>query len=247
MKQTQTIMGMPATIQIADKLVSEAAFAEVFAYFRLVDEQFSTYKAESEISFINRRKLRLSEASRVMQDVFHLCETTKQQTDGYFDISKKEVYDPSGLVKGWAIEQAARILQEKGLQNYYIEVGGDIQMSGSAKDGAGWTVGIRHPFQPDKIVKVLQLSGQGVATSGTYIRGQHVYNPHALDQPIEDIVSLTVVGPNIYEADRFATASFAMGKQGIYFVEKLAGFEGYMIDKDGIATYTTGFEKYELH
>ncbi len=61
---------------------------------------------------------------------------------------------------------------------------------------------------------------------------------------VEGVVSLTVVGPNIYEADRFATAAFAMGEAGIMFIEKLPGFEGYMVNDNGIATFTSGFEKY---
>jgi thiamine biosynthesis lipoprotein len=64
--------------------------------------------------------------------------------------------------------------------------------------------------------------------------------------PLQDIVSLTVIGPNVYEADRFATAAFAMGKRGIYFIEQLPGFEGYMIDAAARATFTSGFERYVL-
>ena len=78
------------------------------------------------------------------------------------------------------------------------------------------------------------------------MRGQHIYNPKKPDEKINDIVSLTVIGPNVYEADRFATAAFAMGKDGIYFIEKLPDFEGYMIDKDGIAKMTSGFEQYAI-
>ena len=85
-----------------------------------------------------------------------------------------------------------------------------------------------------------------MATSGTYIRGQHIYNPFERSQPITEIVSLTVIGPNVYEADRFATAAFAMGRVCIDFIEQQNGLEGYMIDQDGIATLTSGFEKY-LH
>ena len=91
-------------------------------------------------------------------------------------------------------------------------------------------------------VKIVYLSGQGIATSGTYARGQHIINPLEPNVPITEIVSLTVIGPNVYEADRFATAAFAMGKSGIEFIENLEGFEGYMIDSQGIATYTNGFD-----
>ena len=57
-------------------------------------------------------------------------------------------------------------------------------------------------------------------------------------------VSVTVLGPNVYEADRFATAAFAMGSEGIHFIEGLSGFEGYLIDKSGIAALTSGFADY---
>jgi len=80
------------------------------------------------------------------------------------------------------------------------------------------------------------------ATSGTAARGQHIYNPHQPQQAIEDIASITVVGPDIYEADRFATAAFAMGRSGIMFIEQLPGFEGYLIDANAVATMTSGFD-----
>ena len=85
-----------------------------------------------------------------------------------------------------------------------------------------------------------------MATSGTYVRGQHIYNPHEPTKLIQDIVSLSVIGPDILEADRFATAAFAMGEQGIYFIENLPGFEGYMVNAQGIATQTTGFGAFVL-
>jgi thiamine biosynthesis lipoprotein len=108
-------------------------------------------------------------------------------------------------------------------------------------------VGIRNPFKIDEIVKVLSVTDCGVATSGTYIRGQHIYNPVSGVSEITDILSMTVIGADIYYADCYATAAFAMGQEGIGFIEALDGFEGYMIDKNGIATYTTGFERYVDH
>jgi thiamine biosynthesis lipoprotein len=88
------------------------------------------------------------------------------------------------------------------------------------------------------------VSDQAVATSGTYIRGNHIYSPKEKDRTEFEIVSMTIIGPNIYEADRFATAAFAMGSKGIHFIETLPDLEAYMINKKGIATMTTGFEKY---
>ena len=125
-----------------------------------------------------------------------------------------------------------------------MDAGGDIKACGKNSQGEKWRVGIRNPFKMDEIDKVLSVTDCGVATSGTYVRGQHIYNPKNSDDALTDILSLTVIGPDVYEADRFATAAFAMGRSGIDFIEVLPGFEGYMIDKDKQATYTTGFARF---
>ena len=236
-------MGMPITLEIIDEDVTAGAFQKIYDYFKYVDEKFSTYKSTSEISKINRGELDLAAASEDMQEIFRLADQTKKQTFGYFDIRHNGKYDPSGIVKGWAILQAYRILIESGFKHFYLDVGGDIQVAGQNSDGKSWQVGIRHPFEKDKIVKVLSIDNRGVATSGSYLRGDHIYDPLG-GKPLNDIVSLTVVGPDVYEADRFATAAFAMGKKGIEFIEKLPGFEAYQIDNQGIATLTSGFRNY---
>ena len=238
-------MGMPITVEIVDSQANEAIFDEVYAYFTHIDETFSTYKTTSEISAINSGELTLENASMEMQLVFAMCEETKRETNGYFDIkTPKGNYDPSGLVKGWSIWNAAQLLQKCGFANFYIDAGGDIQPRGRNAEGEKWVVGIKNPFNEVENVKVVRVNDEGVATSGTYIRGLHIYNPRAGNQPVNEIVSLTVIGPNIHDADRFATAAFAMGAAGIKFIESLNGFEGYMIDKNKVATMTTGFEKY---
>src|SRR2546425_4618494 len=245
MKQLQLLMGMPITVEVVDPSVTEADIENVFAYFRAVDATFSTYKEDSEISKINRGELCEEEYSDEMKTILALSEQTKQETHGYFDIQHNGSADPSGIVKGWATLQAAYMLKEARFTNFYIDAGGDIQVSGK-KGGNSWRIGIRNPFNRKEHVKVLAVTDKGIATSGTAIRGQHIYDPHHLQTPLLDIVSLTVIGPNVYEADRFATAAFAMGKRGIYFIEQLPGFEGYMIDASARATFTSGFERYVL-
>jgi FAD:protein FMN transferase len=240
-------MGMPVTLEVVDESASESLFDEVFNYFHTIDDKFSTYKDQSEISRLNRGDLKLDEASDEMKLIFELAEQTHRESNGYFDIHHNRIIDPSGIVKGWAIYNAAEIMSKKGFQNFYVDAGGDIQMSGNNSKGEKWRVGIRNPFNLDEIVKVLSVTDCGVATSGTYVRGQHIYNPLDAGKDITDILSLTVIGPDVYEADRFATAAFAMGRSGIDFIEALPGFEGYMIDKDKQATYTTGFARFVLN
>jgi FAD:protein FMN transferase len=242
MKKTNIIMGMPITVEVVDT-ISGSDLNSVFTYFKSVDKRFSTYKAASEISKINKGlpKKRWSEE---MKELLALCEETKKLTKGYFDIDYEGKLDPSGLVKGWAVHNAVKMLLDKGLKNFYIEAGGDIQAQGMNLDEQAWAVGIRNPFNIHEIVKVVRLSNQGMATSGTYVRGQHVYNPHNPGQEITNVKSLSVIADNVYEADRYATAAFAMGDHGIGFIEETPGLEGYMVNSEKVATYTSGFERY---
>ncbi len=242
MKRSELIMGMPITLEIVDHKDTEP-FNKIFDYFRLVDSKYSPYKKDSELSQINQG-LSKENWSSEMSQVMSLCEETKALSGGYFDVYSDGQIDPSGLVKGWAINNAANLLKDWGINDFYIEAGGDIQISGKNESGELWSVGIRNPFNIDEIIKVLKLTDIGIATSGTYLRGEHIYNPHDRTKTPSVIKSLTVIGPNVYEADRFATAAFAMGSNGIGFINALPGFEGYMIDENKRATYTKGFELY---
>lgn len=241
MKQTWQVMGMPVTL-IIPAITSPAMFKTVRDYFRYVDDHYSPYKPCSEVSKINAGLPR-RQWSAEMRSIWRRAEQTKRETHGYFNVMHNDRFDPSGLVKGWAIDNAAGILRRHGYQDFYVEAGGDIQVSGHNETGQPWQIGIRNPFDRHQNVKVLALSDRGIATSGTAIRGPHIYNPHGQTDPA--IVSLTVLGPNIYDADRFATAAFAMGRRGLEFIESLAGFEGYLITADRQATLTTGFEHYQ--
>jgi len=241
MKRIELIMGMPITVVIAG--AEESAADSVFDYFRVVDERFSTYKDTSEISAVNAG-LADEDWSADMREVMRLCAETKYLTHGYFNIERGGKLDPSGLVKGWAIQNAAQMLLDKGYADFYIDAGGDIQSHGTNEQGKPWRFGIRNPFSRDEIVKTVYVTTKGVATSGTAIRGQHIYNPLQPQKSIDDIVSLTVIGPNIYQADRYATAAFAMGQRGIQFIDATPGLDGYMIANNGIATMSRGFERY---
>ena len=243
MRDTHLIMGMPITVEVVDTPAA-AAIEAVFAAFTAVDERFSPYKPDSELSAMNRGEIPPSALSPQMQDVLALCELTRHETAGVFDIRRPDGrVDPSGLVKGWSIRNAARLLDELGLRNYCIEAGGDIQCRGHSASGAPWRVGIRNPFEQGTIVKVLAPGDAGVATSGLYVRGAHIYDPRSRTAADGALASLTVVASDIYEADRFATAAFAMGADGIGFIEDTYGLEGYAIDHAGIATMTTGFSR----
>jgi FAD:protein FMN transferase len=234
-------MGMPVTVEAVGE-DTRGVLNAAFAWFREVDRRFSPFKPESEVSALNgaddERPL-----SPELREILALAETTRWETFGYFNIRRPDGrIDPSGLVKGWAIRRAAQLIAASGHSDYLVEAGGDLQCAGRNGCGEPWRVGIRNPFDPMQSIKTLQPGNAGVATSGTSIRGAHIYDPHGTTAA-DEIVSLTVIAADIFDADRFATAAFAMGKGGIGFIEVTPGLEGYAVDHRGIATMTTGFKR----
>ncbi len=238
-------MGMPFTIEIAKSEISPEIFEKAFAFLRQVDERFSTYKEDSEISKINRGEIGEDAYSLEMQEILVLAESTRKATSGFFDVHRADgTIDPSGVVKGWAIKHVGDMLFKYGYEHFMIDGAGDIATYGKSDDGKEWSIGIRSPFNREEIVKVVYPRGKGIATSGSAVRGAHIYNPHAPGIPLNEIVSVSVIASDVLVADLYATAAFAMGREGIGFLERQPSLEGYAIDRNGIATMTSGFSTY---
>jgi FAD:protein FMN transferase len=244
MRKTRLMMGMPITAEIVGPR-TDHLLEQVFDYFDAVDQRFSPYSPDSEITAFNTGRLHEGELSTDMREVMALAEATKLETGGYFDIRRPDGrLDPSGIVKGWAIRNAARIIEQAGQTDYFVDAGGDIQSAGRNAKGMNWRVGVRNPFVVEEIIKVVVPLGAGVATSGSYFRGPHIYNPHRPEKALDDILSLTVIAQDVLEADRMATAAFAMGRAGLDFLESLPGFEAYGVDANKRAIQTSGLEGY---
>ncbi len=240
---TTEIMGMPISLHIADAAAGQGDAEAVFAYLRHIDDVFSTYKPDSVTERLNRGDLCEEHCGEEMQCILALCEQTRVETGGYFNARYHGRFDPSGVVKGYAIQRSAQLLQQRGVQDCFLEAGGDIQTTGRNATGRKWRVGIRNPFCPQRLATVVHLSGEGIATSGAYERGEHIYDPVA-NRPANGIASVSVIASNVCDADRFATAAFAMGERGILLLEATPGLQGYAIHKDGRAYCTTGFPRY---
>jgi len=243
-RRTWVEMGMPVTVCIQDAGARDDDVDAVASWFAHVNRRFSTYVETSEVSRLNAGAIGRQEISAQLADILMRCEQTKAETGGYFDVVRDGRIDPTGLVKGWAIEHAGALLSARGFMNFFVDAGGDVQAVGRNAEGQPWRVGIRNPFKRDEQVKVLAISDRGVATSGTAVRGRHIYNPRQAGSLATDVVSLTVIGPSIYDADRFATAAFAMGRDGLAFIASRANLAGYAITADRMATYTPGFNHY---
>lgn len=238
-------MGMPVIIEVSAQNVHEEDFEEVLSYFQDIDERFSPYKDTSEVMGINASSIHPDQYSNQMREILQLSEDTKKETNGFFDVYHNGSFDPSGIVKGYAISRAAKMLSKKGFNDFYVSIAGDIQTYGK-NDGEKWRVGIENPFNREEIIKVVYLSGEGIATSGAYIRGAHIYNPVA-NSAVEDVKSISVIARDVFDADRFATAAFAMGKKGIEYIESKNGLEGCMVTDDQKIIMTSGFGMYLIY
>jgi thiamine biosynthesis lipoprotein len=232
---------MPVTVQVVDDMATGEALDMVFGEFALLDQTFSPFLVGSEVSRINRAELRPEDASPLVNQAIDLCRLYEQATDGYFSAWTAGRFDPSGLIKGWAIDRACSILDRYGYRDFFVDAGGDVQTHGRNADDGPWRVGVRHPVEHDKVACVVLASGLAVATSGTYEKGQHIFDPHT-GKPADALLSFTVVGPDILQADVYATAGFAMGVSGLNFVGRTPRYEAFAIDKELGAIYTTGFE-----
>ncbi|MGZ4357002.1 MAG: FAD:protein FMN transferase [Gaiellaceae bacterium] len=242
-RRVEQIMGLPIVVDVRDDNESGAALEKLFDWLRWVDATFSTYKDDSEISRINRGELRREDAHPHVRYVLERCEELCQETAGYFDMNTPAgSVDPSGLVKGWAVDRAAAILDEAGFHNYAVSAGGDMRVRGRAVPELAWRIGIQHPLDTQQVAAVIETAAElAVATSGAYARGEHIVDPHT-GRPPSGILSVTIVGRELATADAYATAAFAMGPElAPHWTARLEGYEAMTILADETVFKTRGF------
>jgi thiamine biosynthesis lipoprotein len=148
--------------------------------------------------------------------------------------------DPTGLVKGWAAQQAADTLRKAGAEAAMVNAAGDIVTFGEPEPGRAWQVGIRDPHRPDRIAWVVAVGDGAVATSAAYERGGHVLDPHA-GASARASLSATVTGPNLTLADALATGLFAAGAAGLPLIDALPGYDALVVDPEGETLATDEF------
>jgi FAD:protein FMN transferase len=235
--RVEHVMGMPIVIDVRDEL-DPLALDRAFAWFRWVDQTFSTYKPDSEICRLDRDELALADAHPDVREVLARCEELPVETHGYFDVYATGRLDPSGYVKGWAVDRAGDLLEKAGARRFHINAGGDILARGDR-----WRIGIQHPYLRDRLACVVELDDGAVATSGAYERGAHVLDTHR-SAPPTGVLSVTVIGRDLVSADAYATAAFAMGRDGPAWTASLRGHEAMTIlDKHRVVS-TARFSAY---
>jgi thiamine biosynthesis lipoprotein len=177
--------------------------------------------------------------------VLERCAALRQETGGWFDVRATGRLDPSGFVKGWALDGAGAILAEAGARSFCLHAGGDVLVRGEPAPGRPWRVGVQHPLRRDRVAAVLGARDLGVATSGAYERGPHIVDPHR-GRPPEGVLSVTVVARDLGLADAYATAAFAMGLDGPAWTASLPGCHALTILADGRVLSTPGMARLRL-
>jgi thiamine biosynthesis lipoprotein len=232
--RVEHVMGTTVSIDVRQPFVAESALDEAIAWFHDVDRRFSPYREDSEVTRVGTGELAFEDASPDVRAVFTLADLLRDATDGYFDAAAHRPdgrRDPTGVTKGWAVEEAMHLLRLAGALNVQVAAGGDLVAVGAPEPGRPWRIGIRHPGSPDRVAAILGVSGLAVATSGLYERGGHIRDPYTGEVPTS-LCSMTVVGPSLAVADGFATAAFAMGERGIAWVARQPGFGALGISAD---------------
>ncbi|MDX3098253.1 FAD:protein FMN transferase [Streptomyces sp. ME01-24h] len=237
------VMGTVFSFDIRDRATSaiRAGLERAVRHLHAVDTVFSTYRPDSAVSRLGRGEIGLADCPPEVHEVLDLCARAADDSDGWFSTTAGGALDPSGLVKGWATENASRMLHEAGAHHTCVNGGGDIRLRGRAAPGTPWRIGIADPLRPGVPLAVVTASGDlAIATSGTAERGAHILDPHDAG-PATELVSLTVIGAGLTMTDAYATAGFARGNGSHAWLEALDGYEALAVLPDGRTWRTSGF------
>jgi FAD:protein FMN transferase len=219
MRKIADHMGMPISIDIPGTQ-STTIFEELFAICEAIDERFSPFKTNSELSRFWRGLIKERDLSSEMQEIIADCNKYEKITEGYFSAHYAGRFNPTGYVKSFALKKMANYLDHKNINTYMINAGGDIVAK--SKPGHTWKIAVTNPMTKQPLA-MLDVDSLAVATSGTYEKGTHIYDPHT-KEAVDDLTSVKIFGPDIIKTDVFATAVFAMGNGGYAFMKKQKGY-----------------------
>ncbi|MDO9465229.1 MAG: FAD:protein FMN transferase [bacterium] len=151
--------------------------------------------------------------------------------------------DLGGLAKGYAVDMAMDLIKNYDIKGALIDTGGDIRAIGKREDGKLWKIGIKHPRERNRIIGLIDLDTNAIATSGDYERFfmlngkrySHIIDPRTGCPVDNQIVSVSVLSSDCLTCDSLATAVTVLGEEkGIELIEKLKGVEALIITiKDG--------------
>lgn len=231
-------MGTVVSIRLADaQLAGRDAISvlnQIEQECERLNQKFSLYSVESEISRIASGELALADSSEEMREEYARALHWRDLTSGAFTPHRPDgVMDLSGTIKAVAIEAAARKLTLAGFTDFSVNVGGDLTTSGNqSPDQQGWITGIVDPADRESLIAAVRLNADypAMATSGSAERGEHIW---LRPETTKDFVQATVIASDIITADVLATAIIAGGQESLNQVTQDFSVAVMTVAKDG--------------
>ena len=235
------IYGTTYSIKIAENKSYRYLDTQIKSELNRIDYVFSTYKPTSEISLIN------NDPSRVWSDefrnLFNLSNEISNLSEGAFSPNDANGFDFSAIGKGYAIDKIAELMEKNGVNNYFIEIGGEIRAKG-LKFSDEWIFGIERPTNSKKspyIAFNVPSKGISIATSGEYREPNHIWGKGP-----RDLISVTVASSDAASADAWATALYVLGKEKGLDVAEKNNLEVFFITNNGDSIQSTNWSMISL-
>jgi thiamine biosynthesis lipoprotein len=249
-RYVEHVMGMPISLALRGRHAADddghAAWAQAMTVLRAADRVFSTYREDSFVSRLRRGEVAPADCPPEVAEVIALGEAAERDSGGAFSLHRpggdgSTVFDPSGVVKGWAAERAAERLRALDETDFCLSAGGDVACRTLDPGARPWRIGIEHPHDPRRLVAVVPVATGAVATSGTVHRGQHLVDART-GRPPAGVASVTVVAGSLTWADIDATAAYARGDDAARWLGTRVGRTGLVVWADGSTTSVRGGE-----
>ncbi|WP_034510689.1 FAD:protein FMN transferase [Blastococcus sp. URHD0036] len=243
-RRVEHLMGMPVSLALrgehSDDALARDAWAGALAVLREADRVFSTYRPDSYVSRLARGEIGVEDCPVEVAEVLDLGAEAERASGGAFSVRRPGAdgrvrLDPTGVVKGWAVERASAALAELPDTDWCLSAGGDMTCRTVDPDGAPWRIGIEDPADPRRVLAVVPVLTGAVATSGATHRGAHVVDGRT-GRPPEAVASVTVVAGSLTWADIDATAAYARGPEAARWLETRPGRSGLVVWDDGSTT-----------
>ena len=241
-RHVEHVMGTVFSFDVRAARVSpvQNGLTDAVALLHHVDRMFSTYRPDSAVSRLRRGETDLHALPPEVHEVLRLCADAERRTNGAFSSRPEGRLDPTGLVKGWAVEAAAALLMDAGAAGCCVNGAGDVQLRGEAAPGEPWQVGIADPRHPRRILTVVTGNDLGVATSGVTERGTHITDPRDGSRP-GHLLAATVTGPHLTWADAYATAAVVLGAAAQEWITDVDGYDLLTVPVEGVPLCSAGF------
>nr|WP_221634653.1 FAD:protein FMN transferase [Nocardioides luti] len=234
-------MGMPVSLALrgrhADDDRGREAWAAVMASLREADRVFSTYRPDSFVSRLGRGEIDLASCPVEVTEVLALGRRARHESGDAFTLELPGpdgtvVLDPSGVVKGWAVERASQHLAALPDTDFALSAGGDLVCRTTTEGAGPWQIGIEDPHDPSRVLAVVPVHTGAVATSGTAHRGAHLVDGRTGLAPV-GVASVTVIASSLTWADIDATAAYARGRDAADWLRTRPGRSALVVWADG--------------